>query len=78
MMSIPSNCKAKHTTGGTWRARKLFKGLRASRESGKKKGLVPPAWAKACARMSRAYKNHPDYSRWCNVCTGDKIKWGKS
>ena len=77
-MATISNVKTKYTSGGTWRARQLFKGLRASRESGKKKGLVPPAWAKACARMSRAYKNHPDYNRWCMLCTGDKIKWSKN
>ena len=32
-----------------------------SRESGKKKGLVPPTWAKACARNARAYRNNPRY-----------------
>ena len=69
--------KAKYKTGGLCKSRKLFKGLRASRESGKKKGLVPPTWAKACARMARAYKTNPDYTRWCEMCTGDKIKWNK-
>ena len=51
-MTAINNVKPKHTTGGVWRARKLFKGMRASRESGRKKGLVPPAWAKACAKIS--------------------------
>ncbi len=69
--------KAKYRAGGQWKVRKLFKGMRASRESGKKKGLVPPTWAKACARMSRAYKTNSNYTRWCEMCTGDKIKWNK-
>lgn len=59
---------------GNWKKRKLVKGQRASRESGRKKGLVPPKWAKYCARAARAYKT-PDYLRWCKVCTGEKIKW---
>jgi len=63
---------------GTWKTRKLQKGSRASRESGRKKGLVPPTWAKACARQSRAYRTHPRYEDWCNKCTGEKIKWNAS
>lgn len=67
---------SKQTTKmGTWKARKLQKGQRASRESGKKKGLVPPAWAKYCAKASRAYKQVALYSRWCQTCDGNKIKW---
>lgn len=73
-----SDVKSKYKTGGMWKARKLFKGLRANRESGRKKGLVPPQWAKACARNARAYKNNPNYSRWCEICDGNKIKWSKS
>ena len=46
-----------------------------SRESGKKKGLVPPTWAKACARNARAYRNNPRYSEWCEKCNGNKVKW---
>lgn len=46
------------TRMGTWKARKMVKGTRASRESGKKKGLVPPAWAKYCARSGRSYKTN--------------------
>jgi hypothetical protein len=65
------------TKMGTWKARKLVKGSRASRESGKKKGLVPPTWARYCARSGRAYKSEW-YSRWCEVCNGDKIKWSKA
>jgi len=61
---------------GNWKARKLQKGARASRESGKKKGLVPPTWARFCAKSARSYKSE-DYSRWCEICTGDKIKWNK-
>ena len=62
-------------TMGTWRRRKLQKGQRASRESGRKKGLVPPAWAKACAKQARAYKNHPRYAEWSEKCDGGKVKW---
>jgi hypothetical protein len=59
---------------GAWKARKLQKGLRASRESGRKKGLVPPTWAKYIAKANRSYK-HPSYGRWCEICDGGKIKW---
>ena len=64
-----------HFGMGNWKRRKLVKGTRASREAGKKKGLVPPAWAKACAKMARAYKNHPRYAEWCDKCNGNKVKW---
>lgn len=60
---------------GAWKRRKLQKGMRASHESGKKKGLCPPAWARACARMARAYKNHPRYGEWDRKCDGGKVKW---
>lgn len=63
---------------GNWKTRKLQKGLRASRESGRKKGLVPPAWAKNCARAARAYKNNKRYSEWCLKCDGSKIKWSSN
>lgn len=67
----------KQTTAmGSWKVRKLQKGVRASRESGKKKGLVPPAWAKYCARHGRAYKTNL-YSRWNEICNGEKVKWSK-
>jgi hypothetical protein len=61
---------------GDWKKRKLVKGARASREAGRKKGLVPPAWAKYCAKAARAYKNQPDlYGRWSDICNGGKVKW---
>jgi hypothetical protein len=60
---------------GSWKSRKIQKGARASRESGRKKGLVPPSWARACARMARAYKNNPRYSDWNAKCDGGKVKW---
>lgn len=63
---------------GAWKKRKLTKNARASRESGKKKGLVPPMWAKNCAKASRAYKNNPRYAEWCIKCDGNKVKWGSS
>ncbi len=63
---------------GTWKKRKLTKNARASRESGKKKGLVPPMWAKNCAKASRAYKNNPRYAEWCIKCDGNKVKWGSA
>lgn len=62
------------TKMGTWKARKIQKGVRASHESGKKKGLVPPSWARYIARANRSYK-HPDYAKWNAICDGGKIKW---
>lgn len=62
------------TTMGTWRAR-IIRKTRASRTTGRSKGLVPPAWAKACAKNARAYRQHPRYGDWCAKCTGEKIKW---
>ena len=66
------------TKMGTWKRRKLQKGMRKSQESGRKKGLVPPAWARACARMARAYKTNPRYAEWCQKCNGDKVKWSSA
>ena len=65
------------TKMGTWKARKLVKGTRASRTPGNKKGLVPPQWARYCARSGRAYKN-PIYSKWNEVCDGGKVKWSQA
>lgn len=78
IVTVPRDVKTKHLSGGQWKARAMSKGVRASRESGRKKGLVPPQWAKNCARAGRAYKNNPNYDRWCEICTGDKIKWSKA
>ena len=64
------------TKMGTWKQRKLKKGLHGKQESGKKKGLVPPAWARYCAKAGKGYK-HPDYSRWSSLCDGGKVKWNK-
>lgn len=63
-----------HPTMGTWKVRQLVKGTRASRTPGNKKGLVPPAWARYCARSSRSYKTSV-YSIWNAKCDGSKIKW---
>lgn len=63
---------------GTWKKRLISKKSRGSQESGRKKGLIPPTWAKACAKMSRAYKNNPRYDDWCAKCNGDKIKWSSN
>ena len=49
-----------HPTMGTWKKRKLVKGQRASRETGKKKGLVPTTIQKWMCRTGRSYK-HPLY-----------------
>lgn len=65
------------TKMGTWKARKLIKGQRASRTPGNKKGLVPPQWARYIARSNRSYK-HPLYSHWNKVCDGGKVKWTAS
>lgn len=68
----------KQSTGmGTWKARKISKKMRASRESGKKKGLVPPAWARYVCRSNRSYKSE-FYTRWDTLCDGSKIKWSKA
>lgn len=66
------------TKMGTWRIVAIRKKQRGNQEDGRKKGLVPPLWAKACARQSRAYKHHPRYGDWCRICNGDKIKWKTS
>lgn len=77
MLPSVSGVKSKYLAGGQWKARKMQKGQRASHESGKKKGLVPPSWARYCARSARAYKTDI-YVRWSEVCTGEKIKWSKA
>lgn len=48
-------------TMGDWKARKLVKGARASRTTGKSKGLVPDALARYMCRRGRSYK-HAQYS----------------
>lgn len=75
---VINGVKSRYTVGGLWKQRKLQKGQRASRTPGKTKGLIPPIWARECAKNARAYKNHTMYSQWCRVCTGDKIKWSSS
>ncbi len=65
------------TKMGTWKARKLIKGTRASRTPGNKKGLVPPSWARYICRRNRSY-THPMYSQWNTVCDGSKVKWNKA
>lgn len=70
-----SEVKKKYFTGANWNRHKIQKNGKASREDGRKKGLVPPAWAKACARMARAYKNNPRYPEWSLKCDGGKVKW---
>lgn len=65
-------------TMGTWKRRIIEKKARGRQESGRAKGLVPPTWARNCAKAARAYKNNEMYSRWCEVCNGDKVKWSKT
>lgn len=65
------------TKMGRWKIRIIEKSSRGRKESGRSKGLVPPAWAKACAKNARAYKNHPRYGEWCERCNGDKVQWSK-
>ncbi len=60
---------------GTWKTRLLSKKSRGSQTPGSKKGLVPPAWARHCAKAAKSYKNNPMYSKWCAMCNGDKVKW---
>jgi hypothetical protein len=60
---------------GSWKTRLIAKKSRGSQESGRKKQLVPPAWAKACAKQARAYRQHPRYADWCAKCDGNKVKW---
>jgi hypothetical protein len=47
-------------TMGTWKARKLVKGARGSRTTGKQKGIVPTALRKWMCRHNRSWK-HPLY-----------------
>lgn len=47
-------------TMGNWKARKLVKGSRASRTSGKSKGIVPDTLARYMCRRNRSYK-HAQY-----------------
>lgn len=65
-------------TMGRWKFKQIAKKGRAARETGKKKGLVPPAWAKWCCRNNRSYKNAALYSKWNELCDGNKIKWNKA
>ena len=69
-----NDVKTKYKVGGQWKARKLSKGLRASRTPGNKKGLVPPSIARYMCRSNRSYK-HSGYSSWSEKCDGGKIKW---
>lgn len=62
---------------GTWKARKISKLHKGRSESGRSKGLVPPAWARYCARSGRAYKTDI-YAKWSAVCDGSKVKWNKA
>lgn len=65
------------TKMGTWCRRRLQKKTRGHSESGKNKGLIPPSWARFCARAGKGYK-HPSYSLWSAICNGDKVKWKKT
>ncbi len=62
---------------GTWKKRIIAKKARGKQESGRSKGLVPPAWARYCAKASRAYKTDM-YARWDALCDGNKVKWSKT
>ena len=62
---------------GRWKIRAIQKKGRASQESGRKKGLVPPQWAKLICRRNRSWKLSI-YSRWNEICDGNKIKWSKA
>lgn len=73
-ITTDNSVKSKHYVGGQWKVRKLQKGLRTSQESGRKKGLVPPAWARYICRHNRSTK-HPMYAFWDAKCDGGKVKW---
>jgi hypothetical protein len=62
-------------TMGTWKTRLIAKKSKGKSESGRSKGLVPPPWARHCAKAARAYKTNPRYGEWCTKCDGSKIKW---
>ena len=66
------------STMGQWKRRVIEKKSRGRQESGRSKGLVPPVWARNCARAARAYKNNDMYTRWSELCNGDKVKWTKT
>ena len=65
-------------TMGTWKTKKIGKRTKGSQTPGRLKGLVPPTWARACAKMSRAYRNNPWYTLWNEKCDGSKVKWTKA
>ena len=68
----------KQSTGmGTWKTRLIGKKARGKQESGRSKGLVPPAWARDICRRNRSYKS-AEYTRWNTLCDGGKIKWSKA
>lgn len=50
------------STMGDWRKRKMQKGLRASRTTGKSKGIVATAIRKYMCRRNRSWKDR-DYDR---------------
>jgi len=61
-MDVKVNDKEMMMGMGTWKARKLVKGLRASQTTGKQKGMVPDSLARYMCRANRSYK-HKEYSR---------------
>lgn len=73
-MEYPRDVNPGYRQGGEWKARKLEKGVRASRTPGNKKGLVPPSVVRYICRSNRSYK-HSDYSWWDEKCDGGKIQW---
>ena len=61
----------KHSTMGTWRLRKMKKGLRASRTTGKSKGIIATPLERTICRRNRSYK-HPSYALIMSKMKGEK------
>lgn len=62
---------------GTWKTRKLVKGIRASRTTGKSKGIIASPLERTMCRRNRSYKN-PQYQTVMSKLTGEKrIRKGK-
>lgn len=64
----------KRMSMGTWRARKLVKGIRASHTSGREKDMVPPTIVRTICRRNRSYKMR-EYASVMAKYNGNKVRW---
>lgn len=73
-VAAPEGVKVRYLSGGAWKARKLVKGARASRTSGREKGMVPTAETRTICRRNRSWKMGAAYTLWNNKYTGNKVR----